>query len=91
MSTIFSGHRTLCCLTELLIGSPILMVLSGRQHVSPRFQPHLSDCYKPTLFTTEPPLFSTKTGSTTYRSTMASPNPLNSPPPRYGLRLTLCL
>ncbi|KAH0939663.1 LOW QUALITY PROTEIN: hypothetical protein HID58_007124, partial [Brassica napus] len=54
-------------------------------------EPHLSDCYKPTLFTTEPPLFSTKTGSTTYRSTMASPNPLNSPPPRYGLRLTLPL
>ncbi|CAG7890398.1 unnamed protein product [Brassica rapa] len=27
MSTIFSGHRTLCCLTELLIGTPILMLL----------------------------------------------------------------
>ncbi|CAN7091537.1 unnamed protein product [Brassica rapa subsp. narinosa] len=27
MSTIFSGHRALCCLTEILIDTPILMLL----------------------------------------------------------------
>ncbi|CAN6926506.1 unnamed protein product [Brassica oleracea] len=46
------------------------MFISGKQHhfgiILVRFQLHLSSCYKTTLHTTEPPLFSTKIGSMTY-------------------------